>query len=234
MVKKTIAVLIATTIVFSLAGCGSKKDDKKEQDTAKKIELNIDDQEQFKDLKGDWIRDFTYDDFNKETNELMGKVEETTKSLGLEYQKDEKVQDINGNTANVKSIYLDNKNPENNRLESMQFQSQFIGKAQEYGRIQMKLSLKFDGEGAIKDNNFNLGDTAIAKYAEIMTKVPNRDYKDINNKIMDIIKGEKSEGVVKDSINGLEEEFAVSKDYIVYTLSTKIYEFEKAPSEGIK
>ena len=115
----------------------------------------------------------------------------------------------------------------------MQFQSQFIGKAQEYGRIQMKLSLKFDGEGAIKDNNFNLGDTSIAKYAEIMTKVPNRDYKDINNKIMDIIKGEKSEGVVKDSINGLEEEFAVSKDYIVYTLSTKIYEFKKAPSEGI-
>ncbi|MGL4570011.1 MAG: hypothetical protein ACRCVJ_02960 [Clostridium sp.] len=234
MIKKAIGVLIATTVLFSLAGCGNKKETKSEDKSNTKVELNIDNQEQFKDLKGDWIRDFTYDDFNKSANDLMVKVEDTTKGFGLDYQKDEKVEQIQGNTANVKSIYLDNKNPENNKLESLQFESQLIGNAQQYGRIQMKLSLKFDGAGAIKDNNFNLGDTSIAKYAEIMTNTKDRDYKDINNKIMDIIKSDKSEGVVKDSINGLEEEFAVSKDYIVYTLSTKIYEFTKAPSEGVK
>ena len=37
-----------------------------------------------------------------------------------------------------------------------------------------------------------------------------------------------------DNINGLSEEFAVSKDYILYTLSTKIYKFTDNTNQGIK
>lgn len=234
MTKKIIGLVITTTLLFSLAGCGSNEKQKNTDESAKKAELNIDNQEQFKDVKGDWIKDFTHDEFVDKGNSLMTSIEDKTKEFGLDYKKEDKVEQIDGVTASVKSIYLDNKNPEENRLESMQFQSQLLGDAQDSGRLQLKLSLKFDGEGAIKDDKFNLGDTSIAQYAAIMTGIQDRNYDDINKKIMDIIKSDKKEGIIDDNINGLSEEFAVSKDYIVYTLSTKIYKLAENTNEGIK
>lgn len=234
MTKKIIGLVITTTLLFSLAGCGSNEKQKTADEGTKKAELNIDNQEQFKDLKGDWIRDFTHDEFVDKSNSLMTSIEDKTKEFGLDYKKEDKVEQIDGVTANVKSIYLDNKDPEANKLESMQFQSQLLGDAQDSGRLQLKLSLKFDGEGAIKDDKFNLGDTSIAQYAAIMTGAQDRNYDDINKQIMDIIKSDKKEGIIKDNINGLAEEFAVSKDYIVYTLSTKVYKFTQNTDDGIK
>lgn len=227
MLKKLIGVILSTTLLFSIVGCGSKGEENKQaqEKSSKQEQVNIDNQKNFEGLQGDWIKDFTHDDFVKEGDILMGKVEEQTKEYGLDYKKDDIVKQVDGMTANVKSIYLDNKDPENNKLESLQFEEQLLGEAQDSGRFQMKLSLKFDGEGAIKDGNFNLGDTSIAKYAAIMTGVNDRNYDEINKKIMDIIKSDKPEGVITDNINGLVEEFAVSKDCIVYTLSTKIYKF---------
>lgn len=233
MRKKVLGLLIGATLIISLAGCSSSKDKSKDEGVNNQVEFNIDNEENFKDLKGDWIKDFTYDQFKDEGNKLMDSVENQTKEFGLDYEKGDKVEEIDGQTANVTSIYLDNKDPEPNRLESMKFEEQFLGKAQEYGRIQMKLSLKFDGEKAIEEDKFNLGDTAIAKYAAIMTGVSDRNYDDINKQIMDIIKGEKHEGIIHDDINGLVEEFAVSKDYIIYSLSTKTYKFTNS-TEGIK
>lgn len=234
MTKKIIGLVITTTLLFSLAGCGSNEKQKTADEGTKKAELNIDNQEQFKDLKGDWIRDFTHDEFVDKSNSLMTSIEDKTKEFGLDYKKEDKVEQIDGVTASVKSIYLDNKNPEANKLESMQFQSQLLGDAQDSGRLQLKLSLKFDGEGAIKDNKFNLGDTSIAQYAAIMTGAQDRNYDDINKQIVDIIKSDKKEGIIEDNINGLAEEFAVSKDYIVYTLSTKVYKFTQNTDDGIK
>ncbi|MGG7076480.1 LptM family lipoprotein [Clostridium sardiniense] len=234
MTKKIIGLVITTTLLFSLAGCGSNEKQKTADESTKKAEVNIDNQEQFKDLKGDWIRDFTHDEFVDKSNSLMTSIEDKTKEFGLDYKKEDKVEQIDGVTANVKSIYLDNKDPEANKLESMQFQSQLLGDAQDSGRLQLKLSLKFDGEGAIKDDKFNLGDTSIAQYAAIMTGAQDRNYDDINKQIMDIIKSDKKEGIIKDNINGLAEEFAVSKDYIVYTLSTKVYKFTQNTDDGIK
>lgn len=233
MSKKIIGLAMATVLMVSLAGCGNKEEQKTTEDNKKQAEVNIDNGDTFKNLKGDWIKDFTHKEFVDKSNELMDKIEDQTKEFDLDYKKDDKVKQVNGTTANVKSIYLDNKDPEANKLESMQFESQLFGENQNSGRIQLKLSLKFDGKTAIKDDKFNLGDTSIAKYASIMTGVSDRDYKDINKKILDIIKNGNGEGVMKDDINGLSEEFAVSKEYIVYTLSTKVYKFVK-DNEGIK
>ena len=74
---------------------------------------------------------------------------------------------------------------------------------------------------------------SLAKYAAILTEEPNRDYSELNKKIMDIIKSDKPEGVIEDSVNGLHEELAVSKDYIVYTLTTKEFKFQKESSSGV-
>ena len=67
-----------------------------------------------------------------------------------------------------------------------------------------------------------------------MTGEKDRNFDDINKKIMDIIKSDKNEGIVDNDLNGLSEEFAVSKDYIVSTLSPKIYKFTDNTNQGIK
>ena len=234
MIKKIVGLLITTTLLVSLAACGSSKQKDNTSENAKNAELNIDNQDQFKDLKGYWIKDFTHEDFVNKSDNIMKDVENKTKDFGLDYKKEDKVEEISGVTASVKSIYVDNKNPETNKLESMQFESQLIGEAQDSGRMQLKVSIKIDGNAIKKDNKFNLGDTSLAEYSQIMTGEKDRNFDDINKKIMDIIKSDKNEGIVDNDINGLSEEFAVSKDYIVYTLSTKIYKFTDNTNQGIK
>lgn len=234
MIKKIVGLLITTTLLVSLAACGSSKQKDNTSENAKNAELNIDNQDQFKDLKGYWIKDFTHEDFVNKSDNIMKDVENKTKDFGLDYKKEDKVEEISGVTASVKSIYADNKKPETNKLESMQFESQLIGEAQDSGRMQLKISIKIDGNAIKKDNKFNLGDTSLAEYSQIMTGEKDRNFNDINKKIIDIIKSDKNEGIVDNDINGLSEEFAVSKDYIVYTLSTKIYKFTDNTNQGIK
>lgn len=234
MIKKIVGLLITTTLLVSLAACGSSKQKDNTSENAKSAELNIENQNQFKDLKGYWIKDFSHEDFVNKSDSIMKDIENKTKDFGLDYKKEDKVEEISGVTASVKSIYVDNKNPETNKLESMQFESQLIGEAQDSGRMQLKVSIKIDGNAIKKDNKFNLGDTSLAEYSQIMTGEKDRNFDDINKKIMDIIKSDKNEGIVDNDINGLSEEFAVSKDYIVYTLSTKIYKFTDNTNQGIK
>lgn len=233
MIKKIVGLLVTTTLLVSLAACGSSKQ-KDTSENAKSAELNIDNQEQFKDLKGYWIKNFTHEDFVNKSDSIMKDIENKTKDFGLDYKKEDKVEEINGVTASVKSIYADNKNPKTNKLESMQFESQLMGEAQDSGRMQLKISIKIDGNAIKKDNKFNLGDTSLAEYSQIMTGEKDRNFNDINKKIIDIIKSDKNEGIIDNDINGLSEEFAVSKDYIVYTLSTKIYKFTDNTNQGIK
>lgn len=234
MIKKIVGLLITTTLLVSLAACGSSKQKDNTSENAKSAELNIENQNQFKDLKGYWIKDFSHEDFVNKSDSIMKDIENKTKDFGLDYKKEDKVEEISGVTASVKSIYVDNKNPETNKLESMQFESQLIGEAQDSGRMQLKVSIKIDGNAIKKDNKFNLGDTSLAEYSQIITGEKDRNFDDINKKIMDIIKSDKNEGIVDNDINGLSEEFAVSKDYIVYTLSTKIYKFTDNTNQGIK
>ena len=129
---------------------------------------------------------------------------------------------------NENIIYFDNENPENNKMESMYFGLKTYGEDLSSGQIILKLSLKFDGEKAIQDNSFDLGKTTFAKYIAAITGQPDRNYSDLNNKILDGLKEGKAEVSVEDSIDGLNEAVIVSKDYVIYKLSTKKYDFSKA------
>lgn len=135
MIKKIVGLLVSATLLVSLAACGSSKQKDNTSQNTKNAELNIDNQEQFKDLKGYWIKDFTHEDFVNKSDSLMKEFEDKTKEFGLDYKKEDQVKEIGGVTASVKSIYLDNKNPETNKLESMQFESQLMGEAQDSGRM---------------------------------------------------------------------------------------------------
>jgi len=87
--------------------------------------------------------------------------------------------------------------------------------------------LNFDGESAIKNNNFDLGKTSFKKYIEAFTGQENRDYADINKQIIEKLKnGEQV--VINNTIDGLKEEIRATKTCIIYKLSTKKYKFADA------
>lgn len=227
MSKRIIALCMGVLVSLSIIGCGKSE-------TVENVETKTATEQKYDELQGEWAKDRGLDDLKKNYYEILKKVEEKTNNYGLEYSKEGPiVKEVNGETVNHEYIYLENKKPEKNRLESLYFGMKIFGDDLSSGQIAMKTSLNFDGEGAIKKGEFDFGDTSLAAYSSIMTGDQNRSYKDINNKIIEILKTDNGEGVISNSINGLYEEFIVSKDFIVYRLETKKYDFAKA-EEALK
>lgn len=154
-------------------------------------------------------------------------MEAVTKELGIKYNKDEKIKEENKVSINDNSIYYDNAKPESNKIESMYFGMKTYGENLESGDITLKLSLNFDGEGAIKNNNFDLGKTSFKKYIETFTGQENRDYSDINKQIIEKLKNGEQVSI-NNTVDGLKEEIRATKTCIIYKLSTKKYKFADA------
>lgn len=231
MSKKIIALIISGIMAVSLIGCGNK-DKKNSSDKGKSFSASS--EEKYKDLNGDWTESVTIDKFESKYKELLSKVEEKTKSYGLQYSKEESVKEEKDETVSKKYIYLDNEKAEKNRLESLYYGIKLFGDDLKTGQITLKISLNFDGEGAVKNGDFDFGKTSIASYAELMTGEKGRDYSKINSEIINILKSTDGEGVYSNSIDGLYEEYTVNKDYIVYTLETKVIKFEAPDGAATK
>lgn len=213
MSKKVIVIVMAAMISISLSGCGFSNTNNTTENTDTIVEDNS-------NLTGKWSRDFTLKDFTKTSDELISKIEKNTKEYGLEYTEEEVVRDNNEKTVNV-----ENDKAEKNRLQSMYFSRILYGEDLASGQIKMKLLLNFDGKKAVDDKDFDLGSTSIAKYSEILTGVSNRDYSEINSKILDILNSSSGEGYFNNNIEGLTEEITVTNEYIVYSISTTKYDF---------
>lgn len=213
MSKKVIAMLIAAVISATLAGCSfnSNKDGVKDAETV--VEET--------QPTGKWARDFTLKEFTQTSDELISKIEKQTEEYGLKYTEDEVVRE-----NNEKTVSVENDKAEKNRLQSMYFSRILYTEDLSSGQIVMKLLLNFDGAKALEDNSVDLGSTSIAKYAEILTGVKDRDYSKINNKILEMLKSDSGEGIFEDNIEGLTEKITVTKEYIVYSLETERYYFK--------
>jgi hypothetical protein len=218
MSKKIMAMMMSVIIAVSFVGCGSAEKQTQEKSKSETIA-----EEKYNDLQGEWTNDFTSDKFNAKYGELLKKVEDKTKEYGLKYTKEEVVREENENY-----LSSDNDKAEKNRLQSLYFGRKIYGEDLSSGQISMKILLNFDGEKALKDGKFNFGDTSLAKYSAIFSGQSNRDYNEINSKIINTLKSESGEGVIKSQVNGLYEEFTVNKEYIVYKLETKKFNFVKA------
>ena len=153
-------------------------------------------------------------------------MEKVTEELGMKYSKEDVVKENDGNTISVNSIYFDNEKPDPNKIESMYFGMKVFGEDLSSGEIELKLSLNFDSAEAIKSGNFDLGNTSFNKYIAAFTGQSSRNYSEINKQIIDRLKSEKGEGIIENSIDGLKEEIRFNKNYIVYKLSTKTYNFK--------
>lgn len=220
MKKKILAGIATSLICISLVGCGnvSGKDSNNSNVSANK--------NKYEKLEGTWAEDYSLDEIESKFDDLLNKVDEKTRFYGLDYNVEKDiVTDDNGEVIKESYLYLDQENPEENRLESLYFSLKLYGASEEKGQISMKTSLNFNGEEALKSNKVKFEDTSLAAYAEIFTGVSDRDYSEINKKILEVLKSDSGEGTFNSSIDGLYEEFTVTKDYIVYTLQSKEYNF---------
>lgn len=221
MSKKIIsALLIGVLSITSLVGC-SNKDEKDNNETT----TAINSENKYDNLNGEWATDLTLDELKENYASLLSQVEEKNRYYGLEYETKEDVKETKEELVNENYMYLENENAEKNRLESAYLGMKTYGEDLSKGQIIMKLVLNFDGEKALSEEKFDFGETSLSEYSSIMTKEKERDYEIINEQIIEKLKSKKGEGVVVNDINGLYEEFVVSKDYIVYRLETKKFDF---------
>ncbi len=214
-------------LCISLVGCSTSKKEEQaaEEQKAEEVKKNTEDSL----LKGEFAEDRNIDDLRKLFDEKAEKVEEVTKKLGVEYTFDEEINKVDGLQITNKAIYFDNEEPDDFKMESMYFGMKLYGEDLSSGDITLKLSLKFNGEKAVKDGDFDLGKTSFNKYIEAFTGEENKDYSSINKTIIDGLKnGQKEIIVSRTTDKGLKEEYLADNDYIVYKLSTKKFVFADA------
>ena len=220
--KKIISILMSLIVVASLIGCKNA-----EVNTEKKTETATEDNDD-KNLEGKWAKNYTLEETQKLFKEKLSKMENITKELGVKYTKNEEIKKEKEQSINDNSIYYDNDKPDANKIESMYFGMKTYGENLESGDISLKLSLKFDGESAIKNNDFDLGKTSFNKYIEAFTGQENRDYSVINKEIINKLKNGDKQIEINNTIDGLKEEIIATKECIIYKISTKKYKFADA------
>ena len=223
--KKIISILMSLMVAASFIGCKTANvNTEKKTETATEDKIDTDDE----NLEGKWAKNYTLEETQKLFKEKLSKMENITKELGVKYTKDEKIKKQDTQPINDNSIYYDNDKPEANKIESMYFGMKSYGEDLETGDISLKLSLKFDGENAIKNNDFDLGKTSFKKYIEAFVGQENIDYSDINKEIIDKLKNGDKEVEINNTLDGLKEEIIATKECIIYKLSTKKYKFADA------
>ena len=232
MSKKIISIFVSAIVAVSLVGCGnSTTNNSGNERTATSIDStgsteNADAADE--QTEGVWAQNYTLDETKKLYEEKLAKIKEVTDGLGVKYTNDEVIKKEDNLTITDKSIYFDNENPENNKIESMYYGLKIYGENLEEGVISLKLTLKFNGKEAVKNKDFDLGKTSFTKYIEAFTGEADRNYSDINNEILERLGSGESEVRINNTIDGLNEEILASNDCIFYKLSTKKYKFADA------
>lgn len=223
MSKKIISIFMSIMVATSLISCSTITASNTEKKAETTTESSSDDKD--KDLDGKWAKNYTLEQTQKLFKDKLSKMESITKELGVKYSKDDKVKKDKDESVDDNCIYFDNDKPEANKIESMYFGMKTYGDNLETGDISLRISLKFDGESAIKNNNFDLGKTSFKKYIEAFTDQQDRDYSDINKQIIEKLKNGEKQVEIDNTVDGLKEQILATNECIVYILSTKKYKF---------
>lgn len=220
MRRRLIATLICGILTFSLYSCANtQKDSVEVASTANaRVEEKI--------IEGTWAKDYTKDEITSFHNNIITKVEDLTKIYELEYEKKERVKEENGETVNSNEIYVDNLNPEPNRLESMYYGFKIYGSDLSQGQIILKIGFNLDSKLIKENDEFDFEETSIASYSEAVTGRSDRDYTELNNKIYSVIKGDSTEHTIENNLDGIIETININDDYLLYKLETKKYQFK--------
>lgn len=222
MLKKVLLILVSGIMAASLVSCGnSKKQEVSETKEPVKVEEKVFIGE------GEWASDYTKDQVSVLNSEISTRIEDVARFYDLEYSKEEKVKESNGETINDNNIYVDNLNPEPNRMESMYYGFKMYGENMASGSLNLKIGFKLDVDQIKAEDKFNFEETSIAEFSKAMTNNPDRDYSDLDSQIKDIIINKNSEGNIETNLNGLVETITIKGDFLLYKLDSKKYDFKK-------
>lgn len=222
MLKKVLVVLLSTILTFSVVGCSNSNNNETQENQIKVEDKN---EETFIG-NGTWAEDYTRDEVIAFNNEISSRIEDTVNFYGLDYTKEEIVKELNGETINDNSIYFDNLDPEPNRIESMYYGMKIYGSDLSSGSLNLKIGFKLDVDLIKEEDKFDLKETSISTFSEAMTNNIDRDYTEINEKIIDIVKNQDSNGTIETNLDGLVETITIKGDYLLYKLDTKVYNFK--------
>lgn len=222
MLKKVLLILVSGIMAASLVSCGnSKKQEVSETKEPVKVEEKVFIGE------GEWASDYTKDQVSVLNSEISTRIEDVARFYDLEYSKEEKVKESNGETINDNNIYVDNLNPEPNRMESMYYGFKMYGEDMASGSLNLKIGFKLDVNQIKTEDKFNFEETSIAEFSEAMTNNPERDYSELDNQIKDIIINKNADGTIETNLNGLVETITIKDDFLLYKLDSKKYDFKK-------
>lgn len=219
MGRKLITALICGIVSFSLVSCKDNTEKTAKETPKAEVTERV--------IEGEWAKDYTKDEITSLHKEIMSNVEDLTKIYELEYKKEEIVKEENGETVNSDEIYVDNLNPEPNRLESMYYGLKIYGADLSQGQIILKIGFNLDNKTIKEDGEFDFEQTSIASYSEAFTGVDNRDYNELNNSIYEIINGDRKEQTIENNLDGIIETISIKDNYLLYKLETKKYNFKK-------
>ena len=222
MLKKVLVVLLSASLALSVVGC-SNLNKKETQENQKKVEVK--NEETFIG-DGTWAKDYTRDEVTAFNNEISSRMEEEVNFYGMDYKKEEVVKEENGETVNNNSIYFDNLDPEPNKIESMYYGMKIYGSDLSKGSLNLKVGLKLDVNQIKEEDKFDLKEISISTFSEAMTNNSDRDYTEINDKIIDIVKNQGSNGKIETNLDGLVETITIKGDYLLYKLDSKVYNFK--------
>lgn len=222
MGKKITALILSAMITSSMIACTStnKKSEETKEDTIKIASTES-------ELSGTWSKDYNRKEVKKFFDDILKRVEETAIGYGLDYKVKEEVKDENGTSVNDNYIYLDIKNPEENRLESMYFGFKQYGSDLASGVLCMKLGFNLDKDAIIEAKGFDFAETSLSAFSEDFTGKDKRDYKDLNKKIYNMILGNSDVETIENNLEGIRETISITDNFLLYKLETKEYDFKE-------
>ena len=227
MIKKFLVAILSGIMVTSLVACSSSNNKKTdESNMAAKSSIIADEETSFIG-EGEWATDYTREEVTTLNEEITTRIEEVCSFLGLKYINEEKIKDENSQSINDKYIYFDNLNPEPNKIESMYYGFKTYGSDMAKGNLNLKMGLKLDLNQIKNEEKFDLKETSISNFSEAMTNDTERDYTEINEKIIDIVKNQNSNGTIETNLNGLVETITIKDEFLLYKLDSKMYNFKK-------
>ncbi|NLL30068.1 MAG: hypothetical protein GX258_03310 [Clostridiales bacterium] len=224
MLKKILPIILSATLAVSIAGCSNSTKNSTDETSDNKTKMETKEEAVFIG-EGEWAKDYTREEVSTFHSEILARMEEEALFYGLEYKIEEKVEEENGETVNDNHIYLDNLNPEPNRLESMYYGFKIFGEDLSKGSLNLKMGFKLDLEQIKDEEKFDFKETSMSSFSEAMTNDFERDYSDINNQIIDIVKNQDANGTIETNLNGFVETITIKDDYLLYKLDSKLYDF---------
>ena len=111
-------------------------------------------------------------------------------------------------------------------MESMYYGYKLYGSDMAKGSLSLKIGFKLDLDQIKNEEKFDFKETSMSTFSEAMTNNTERDYTELNNSIIDIVKNGKEDQTIETNLNGLVETITIKDDFLLYKIDSKVYQFK--------